>query len=153
MKPVVSTGTIHGCWSPATIWISRRNRSASTFALGFGGTILTTMRRDRAASATRYTCDMPPPPSWRSMANDGPRAAWRREARLVMVASGKPAKELEVAPSAGQRVRRAFLLNVTRFLGDVRDRRNEAPEVEHAGAQLRVAGAVGYDVLEVKAPV
>src|SRR6476619_6701324 len=67
-----------GCWSEAASWISRRKRSMFTAADISGGSTLMTTWRPSAVSRARNTCDMPPPPSSRSMRKASPSDACKR---------------------------------------------------------------------------
>src|SRR5689334_4960085 len=99
------------------------------------------------------------------MAKEGPRVVWRRLAAFDAVSGacstvllvGTPAslqatQVREVPARTGERVRRAFLLNVTRFSSDVRDGRDDPGQIHRPGSELRVARAIGDDILEVEAP-
>src|SRR2546426_296633 len=46
-----------------------------------------------------------------------------------------------------------LLLDVTGLVIDVGNARQQAPEIERSGAELRVSRAVFHDVLEMEAPV
>src|SRR5437879_12810821 len=63
------------------------------------------------------------------------------------------AEKLVVPLGAGQRIGSPLLLDVARLAIDVRHGRQQASEIERAGAELGVARAIGDDVLQVEAPI
>src|SRR5204862_7953411 len=62
-------------------------------------------------------------------------------------------QKLVVPARAIERMLDALLLDVTGLAIDVRNARQQASEIEHSGAELRVSRAVFHDVLEMEAPI